>query len=65
MKPHIAWVADKENGHIQGMTLQEYADSVNQQPTDALCNLLIEEKLAVLLVFPPRQRYLCRSIFGP
>ncbi len=48
---HIAWLPGKENSHYQGKTLSEYIAAVNLPPADALCNLLIEENLAVLLVF--------------
>lgn len=48
---HIAWVMSKENAKYQGNTLAEYIAAVKLPPVDALCNLLIEENLAVLLVF--------------
>ena len=48
---HIAWVMSKANSIYQGKTLAEYSDAVHLPPVDALCNLLIEENLAVLLVF--------------
>lgn len=48
---HIAWVASKENSHYQGMLLSEYVAAVGKTPVDALSDLLIEENLAVLLVF--------------
>ena len=48
---HIAWVAGKENSHHQGRLLSEYVAEVGKPPADALCDLLIEENLAVLLVF--------------
>lgn len=47
---HIAWLGGKENSHHQGKMLDQYADDVGQEPADALCDLLIEENLAVLLV---------------
>lgn len=47
---HIAWVAGKENSHHQGKQLSDYADEIGLPPADALCNLLIEENLMVLLV---------------
>ena len=50
---HIAWVMGKANAIYQGKTLAEYIAAVNLSPADALCNLLIEENLAVLLVFHP------------
>lgn len=48
---HIAWVMSKANAIYQGKSLAEYVAAVNLPPAEALCNLLIEENLAVLLVF--------------
>jgi N-acyl-D-amino-acid deacylase len=48
---HIAWVAGKGNSRYQGQTLADYIEEVGLPAADALCNLLIEENLAVLLVF--------------
>ncbi|MCB8943377.1 MAG: amidohydrolase family protein [Ardenticatenaceae bacterium] len=48
---HIAWVKSKGNSHHQGQTLAQYITAVQKSPTDALCDLLIEEAGAVLLVF--------------
>ena len=48
---HIAWLPGKENSRHQGKLLSEYAAEVGRAPADALCDLLIEENLAVLLVF--------------
>ena len=50
-KIHIAWVKSKGNSHHQGKTLTQYITDVQKSPTDALCDLLIEEAGAVLLVF--------------
>ncbi len=47
----IAWLPSKENGCYQGKTLGHYVAEVGKAPVDALCDLLIEENLAVLLVF--------------
>ncbi|MFK7805378.1 MAG: amidohydrolase family protein [Anaerolineae bacterium] len=47
----IAWLPSKANSQFQGRTLQHYVDSVGLPPIEALTNLLIEENLAVLLVF--------------
>ena len=47
----IAWLPGKENSLYLGKTLAEYIDAVDKSPVDALCDLLIEENLAVLLVF--------------
>jgi N-acyl-D-amino-acid deacylase len=48
---HIAWVQSKENAQHQGKTLAQYVKQIGLPVEDALCNLLIEENLAVLLVF--------------
>jgi N-acyl-D-amino-acid deacylase len=48
---HIAWVQSKENADHEGKTLDQYIKEMALSPADALCNLLIEENLAVLLVF--------------
>jgi len=47
----IAWLPGMENSVYLGKTLAEYIDEVGKSPVDALCDLLIEENLAVLLVF--------------
>lgn len=48
---HIAWTLSKDNARHQGKLLSEYVAETGLSATDALCNLLIEERLAVLLVF--------------
>lgn len=48
---HIAWVAGKENARHQGKPLSAYVAEMGLPPEEALLNLLIEERLAVLLVF--------------
>ena len=48
---HIAWVGGKENTRYQGMKLQDYVAQTGKGTADALCDLLIEENLSVLLVF--------------
>ena len=48
---HIAWVCGRENQRHQGKQLSEYVAETGQSPEDALFDLLIEERLAVLLVF--------------
>lgn len=48
---HIAWVLSKHNRSHQGKTLADYIGEIGLSPAEALCNLLIEENLAVLLVF--------------
>ena len=52
-KTYIAWVASKQNEYFQGLSLQEYATAMGRPAEDALCELLIEEGMAVLLVFRP------------
>ncbi len=47
----IAWVGSKQNARIQGMSLKEFVDCSGKNRTDALCDLLIDERLGVLLVF--------------
>jgi len=47
----IAWVLSKENSLHQGKLLSEYIADVGKSPVDALLDLLIEERLSVLLVF--------------
>lgn len=50
-KIHIAWVPGKENSPHQGKLLSQYIAETGLPPEDALLNLLIEERLSVLLVF--------------
>ena len=47
----IAWVHSRDNEHWQGRTAVEFIEESGLSPADALLNLLIEERLAVLLVF--------------
>ncbi|MEQ9408241.1 MAG: D-aminoacylase [Fuerstiella sp.] len=47
----IAWLPGRENHHVQGMLLADYVQSTGLPPEDALLNLLIEERLAVLCVY--------------
>lgn len=47
----IAWVQSKENSQYQGQTVAQYVREIGLPAEDALADLLIEENLAVLLVF--------------
>lgn len=47
----IAWTHGKDNAKHQGRLLSDYVLEMGLPPAEALCNLLIEERLAVLLVF--------------
>ena len=47
----IAWLPSKANSQFQGKSLAHYIKTVNLPAVEALTNLLIEENLAVLLVF--------------
>lgn len=47
----IAWVKSKANAIYQGLTLAEFGEAMGLPVAQALLNLLIEENLAVLLVF--------------
>ena len=47
----FAWMPGRQNRHLCGMTLEQYARRTKRRPADALCDLLIEESMAVLLVF--------------
>lgn len=48
---HIAWLPGRDNAHHIGQTLSDYVAGTHQSAADALADLLIEERLAVLLVF--------------
>lgn len=48
---HIAWTPSKDNSVHQGKLVSQYVAETGLSAADALCNLLIEERLAVLLVF--------------
>lgn len=50
-KLHIAWVPGKENSRHQGKLLRDYIEEKGGDAVEALLNLLIEERLSVLLVF--------------
>lgn len=50
-KLHIAWVPGKENSRHQGKLVSEYIAETGLPAEEALLNLLIEERLSVLLVF--------------
>jgi N-acyl-D-amino-acid deacylase len=47
----IAWIGSKGSSHYQGKTLAEYIADMGTSPADALCDLLVEAGMAVLLVF--------------
>lgn len=47
----IAWVPSSANAAWQGCSLQSYVDATGLPAGDALCDFLLEENLAVLLVF--------------
>lgn len=49
-KVFFAWVASQSNRSWQGKTLAEYVASTGQDVADAICNLLIDENLRVLMV---------------
>lgn len=48
---HIAWVGSRVNESLQGVSLAEFTRRRGGCAADALCDLLIEENLAVLCVF--------------
>jgi len=50
-KLHFAWTISDENRHLLGRTLADYIDESGQSAADALLDLMIEERLATLLVF--------------
>ncbi len=49
-KISLAWVATKANAPHVGQTLAQYAAHTGREPAEALCDLLIDEGLAVLSV---------------
>ena len=46
----LAWLAGRDNSHYVGSSARAYIDDVGGTPEDALCDLLIQENLAVLMV---------------
>jgi N-acyl-D-amino-acid deacylase len=47
----IAWVASRHNSRYHGETLADYVLATGRRAADALCDLLLEEGMSVLLVF--------------
>ena len=47
----IAWLPGKENSQHQGKLLSEYVESTGSSAEEAVLNLLLEERLAVLCVY--------------
>ena len=47
----IAWTPGRHSRHLCGMTLEQYVRRTRRRAADALCDLLIEDAMAVLLVF--------------
>lgn len=50
---YLAWFASKENAQYQGISVDEYVRLSGKNTVDAICDLLIEENLAVTAVFRP------------
>lgn len=50
-KMTLAWVASRENAHLQGLTLAQIVESSGKPVGDALAQLLIDEHFCVLVVF--------------
>lgn len=48
---HIAWLPSAEHKQWQGVSLADYVRAMGKPAEEAILNLLIEERLAVLLVF--------------
>jgi N-acyl-D-amino-acid deacylase len=48
---HIAWLPGADNARWIGKRLEAYVRDSGKEAVDALCDLLIEERMAVLLVF--------------
>jgi N-acyl-D-amino-acid deacylase len=46
----IAWLLSADNKRFQGLTLEQFLELHRGSAADVLCDLLIEERLAVLLV---------------
>jgi N-acyl-D-amino-acid deacylase len=61
-KIHIAWVPSAENKRWQGRFLTEYIAAMGRPAEQALAELLIEERLAVLLVFNEGDDTLCHKM---
>ena len=46
----LAWLSSEGNRQYLGKTLGQYVEEVGRPPEEAICDLLIEENLAVLMV---------------
>jgi N-acyl-D-amino-acid deacylase len=47
----LAWLPGRRNADFLGSSLADYVTATGRRPADALCDLLLEEGMAVLLVF--------------
>ena len=47
----IAWTGSRHNSRYHGARISEYVAATGRRAADALCDLLLEESMAVLLVF--------------
>ncbi len=61
-KIHLAWLPSRENARHQGKFLSDYVAETGRPAEEALYDLLIEERLAVLLVFNEGEDPLVRPL---